>query len=91
MDTMNAIDRHLSSEAAPGNHHIIAGENPGGLLHAAARDGSQPGSDGWTLLVPPWLMAAMVPARRRASIAWCAGGFPARRSTPNAFHRRPNR
>jgi hypothetical protein len=58
MVTMNAIDRHLSSEAAPGNH-IIAGENPGGLLHAAARDGSQPGSDGWTLVLPPWLTAAM--------------------------------
>ena len=58
MVTMNAIDRHLSSEAAPGNH-IIAGENPGGRLDAAARDGSQPGSDGRTLLVSPWLTAAM--------------------------------
>jgi hypothetical protein len=58
MVTMHAIDRQLSSEAAPGNH-IIAGERPGGLLHAAARDGSQPGSDGWTLLVLPWLTAAM--------------------------------
>ena len=58
MDTMNAIDRHLSSEAAPGNH-IIVGENPGGLLDAAPRDGSQPRSDGRTLLLPPWLTAAM--------------------------------
>ena len=58
MVTMNAIDRHLPSEAAPGNH-IIVGENLGGLLHAAAHDGSQPGSDGWAVLVPPWLTAAM--------------------------------
>jgi hypothetical protein len=58
MVTMNAIDRYLSSEAAPGNH-IIAGENSSGLLHVVARDGSPPGSDGWTLLVVPWLTAAM--------------------------------
>ena len=58
MVTMNANDRHLSSEAAPGND-IIVGEIPGGLLHAVARDGSQPGSDGRTLLLPPWLTAAM--------------------------------
>jgi len=29
-------------------------------------------------------------ARRCSSIAWCAGGFPARHSAPNVFHRRPN-
>jgi len=58
MVTMNAIDRHLPSEAAPRNH-IIVDEIPGGLLHAAARDGSQPGSDGRTLLLPPRLIAAM--------------------------------
>ena len=49
MVTMNAIDRHLPSEAAPRNH-IIVDEIPGGLLHAVARDGSQPGSDGWAVL-----------------------------------------
>ena len=58
MGTMNAIDRRLSSEGAPGNDSI-AREIPGGLLHAVARDGSQPGSDGWTLPLPPWLTAAM--------------------------------
>jgi hypothetical protein len=58
MGTMNAIDRHLSSEGAPSND-TIAGEIPGGLPHAVARDGSQPGSDGRTLLLPPWLTAAM--------------------------------
>jgi hypothetical protein len=58
MVTMNAIDRHLSSEAAPGDDTIV-GEISGGLLHGVARDGSQPGLDGWTLLLPPWLTAAM--------------------------------
>ena len=58
MVTMNAIDRHLSSEGAPCNDTIV-GEIPGGLLHAVARDGSQPGSDGRTVLLPPWLTAAM--------------------------------
>ena len=58
MVTMNAIDRHLSSEAAPGDDTIV-GEIPGGLLHAVACDGSQPGSDGWVVLLPPWLTAAM--------------------------------
>ena len=58
MVTMNVIDRHLSSEGAPGND-IIVDEVPGGLLHAVARDGSQPGPDGWTLLLPPWLTVAM--------------------------------
>jgi hypothetical protein len=54
---MNAIDRHLSSEDASGNDTIV-GEIPGRLLHAVARDGSQPGSDGWALLLRPWLTAA---------------------------------
>jgi hypothetical protein len=58
MVKMNAIDRHLPSEGAPGNDAIV-GEIPGGLLDAVARDGSQPGSDGWTLLLPPWLTAAV--------------------------------
>jgi hypothetical protein len=58
MITMNAIDRCLSSEGAPSNDPI-PGEIPGGLLHAAARDGSRSGSDGWTLLVLPSLTAAM--------------------------------
>ena len=44
MVTMNAIDRHLSSEGAPGNDTIVS-EIPGGLLDAVARDGSQPRSD----------------------------------------------
>jgi hypothetical protein len=52
MVTMNAIDRHLSSECAPCNDTIV-GEIPGGLLHAVARDGSQPGSDGRTGSVAP--------------------------------------
>jgi hypothetical protein len=58
MGTMNAIDRHLSAEGAPSNDTIVS-EVPGGLLHAVARDGSQPGPDGWTPLLPPWLTAAM--------------------------------
>jgi hypothetical protein len=58
MVTINAIDRHLSSESAPSNDTIV-GEIPGRLLHAVARDGSQPASDGRTLLLPPWLTAAM--------------------------------
>jgi hypothetical protein len=52
MVTMNAIDRHLSSEGARGNDTIVD-EIPGGLLHAVACDCSQ------TLLLPPWLTAAM--------------------------------
>ena len=52
MVTMNAIDRHLCSEGAPCNDAIV-GEIPGGLLHVVARDGSQPRSDGRTLLLPP--------------------------------------
>ena len=58
MVTMNAIDRHLPSEGAPGNDPIV-GEIPGGLLHVMARDGSQPRSDGRTLLLLPWLTAAI--------------------------------
>ena len=58
MVTMNAIDRLLSSEAVPGNDTIL-GEIPGGLLHMVARDDSQPWSDGRTLLLLPWLTAAM--------------------------------
>jgi hypothetical protein len=58
MVTMNAIDRHLSSEAAPGNDAIL-GEIPGGLLQMVARDDSQSRSDGRTLLLLPWLTAAM--------------------------------
>jgi hypothetical protein len=58
MVTMNAIDRHLSSEAAPGNDPI-AGEIPGGLLHAVARDGAPPRTDGRMLLLLPWLTATM--------------------------------
>ena len=58
MGTMNAIDRHLCSEGAPGSDAIVS-EIPSGLLHALARDGLQPGSDGWTLPLPPWLTAAM--------------------------------
>jgi hypothetical protein len=57
MATMNGIDGHLSSEGA--GKDAIAGENPGGLLHVVARTGSQPVSDGWTVLRPPWLTAAM--------------------------------
>lgn len=58
MVAMNRNDRHLCSRGAPGKD-IIAGEIPGGLLHVVARDGSQPGSDGRTVLRPPWLTAAM--------------------------------
>ena len=58
MVMMNRNDRHLSSGGAPGKD-TIAGEIPGGLLHVVARDGSQPGSDGLTVLRPPWLTAAM--------------------------------
>ena len=58
MATMNRNDRHLCSGGAPGKD-TIAGEIPCGLLHVVARDGSQPGSDGWTVLPPPWLTAAM--------------------------------
>jgi hypothetical protein len=58
MVTMNRNDRHLCSGGAP-DKDAIAPEIPGGLLHAVARDGSQLGSDGWTLPLPPWLTAAM--------------------------------
>ena len=58
MVRMNAIDRHLPSEGAPGNR-IIVGEIPGGLLDAAARDGSQPRSEGRTLLLLPWMTTAI--------------------------------
>ena len=60
MVTMNPIDRHLSSEAAPGNDPIV-GEIPGGLLHAAARDGAPPRSDGRVLLLAA-AMASVSPA-----------------------------
>ena len=58
MVTMNGSDRHLSSGGAP-SKDSIAGEIPGGLPHVGARDGSQPRSDGRTLLLSPWLTAAM--------------------------------
>jgi len=58
MVAMNRNDRHLCSGGAPGKD-IIVGEIPGGLLHVVARDGLQPGSDGRTVLRPPWLAAAM--------------------------------
>jgi hypothetical protein len=57
MVVMNGIDRLLSSEGA--GKDIIAGEIAGGLLLVVARAGSQPGSDGWPALRPPWLTAAM--------------------------------
>jgi hypothetical protein len=58
MVTMNGCDRHLSSGGAPGKDGI-APRLPGGLLHAVARDGAQPGPEGRTLLRPPWLTSAM--------------------------------
>ena len=58
MVTMNGSNRHLSSGGAPSKDSIAPGVH-GGLLHVVARDGSQPGSDGRTLLLSPWLTAAM--------------------------------
>ena len=58
MVTMNRSDRHLSSGGAP-SKDSIAPAVPGGLLHVVAHDGSQPGSDGRTLLQPPWPTAAL--------------------------------
>ena len=58
MVTMNRSDRRLSSGGAPGKDSIAPGF-PGGLRHVMARDGSRPGSDGRTLLRPPWLTARM--------------------------------
>ena len=52
MVTMNGNDGHLSSGGAP-SKDTIAPAVPGGLLYVVARDGSQPGSDGRTLLRPP--------------------------------------
>ena len=89
MVTMNRNDRYLSSGGA--SKDTIAPGVPGGLPHAVARDGPQPRSDGRTLLLRPWVTVAMAPVRDRSSIAWCAGGFPARHSAPNVFQRRPNR
>ena len=56
--TMNGKDRYPSSGGAL-SKDTIAGRIPGGLLRVMARDGSQPGSDGWMLLLPPSMTAAM--------------------------------
>ena len=56
--TMNGKDRYPSSGGAL-SKDTIAGRIPGGLLRVVARDGSQPGSDGRMLLLPPWVTAAM--------------------------------
>ena len=58
MVTMNKSDMHLSSGGAPGKDSIAPGL-PGGRLDVVARDGSRPGPDGRTLLMLPWLTAAM--------------------------------
>ena len=49
---MNGKDRYPSSGGTL-SKDTIAGRIPGGLLRVVARDGSQPGSDGWMLLLPP--------------------------------------
>jgi hypothetical protein len=56
MVTMNGNDRHLSSGGAAGKDAVVLEIPP---PHVVARDGSQPGFDGWTLLLCPWLAAAM--------------------------------
>jgi hypothetical protein len=56
MVTINGNDRHLFSGGAPGKH-AVALEIPRPLM--MARDHSQPGFNGWTLLLAPWLAAAM--------------------------------
>jgi len=58
MVTMNGSDGHLSSGGAPSKDSIAPGVR-GGLLHVVARDGSQPGADGRTLLLAPWPTAAV--------------------------------
>lgn len=58
MVTMNGNDRHLCSGSAPGNDAGVP-EIPGGLPHVMACDGSEPGFDGRTLLLSPWVAAAM--------------------------------
>ena len=55
---MNGKDRHPSSGVAL-SKDTIAVRIPGGLFRVMARDGSQPGSDGRMLLLPPWMTAAM--------------------------------
>ncbi|MGY2908629.1 hypothetical protein [Bradyrhizobium sp. URHC0002] len=55
---MNGKDRHPSSGVAL-SKDTIAGRSPGGRLRMVARGGSQPGSDVWMLLLPPWMTAAM--------------------------------
>ena len=54
MVTMNGNDRYLFSGGAPGKH-AVALEIPRPLVMARDR----PGFDGGTLLLSPWLAAAM--------------------------------
>jgi hypothetical protein len=56
MVTMNGNDRHLFSAGAPGKR-AVALEIP--RAHVVTRDRSQPGFDGGTLLLAPWLAVAM--------------------------------
>ena len=58
MVTMNGNDTYRCSGGAPGTD-AIAPEIPGGLPHVVAHHGSQPGFDGRTLLLSPWVAAAM--------------------------------
>jgi len=61
--TMNGKDRYPSSGGAL-SKAAIAGRSPGGRLRVMARDGSQPGSDGRMLLLPPRVTAAMASGPR---------------------------
>jgi hypothetical protein len=58
MVTMNRNDRHLCSGGAP-DKDAIAPEIPSGLPHMVTCDGSQPGLDDRTPLLPAWVAAAM--------------------------------
>jgi hypothetical protein len=58
MVTKNGNDRHLSSGGGPGKDTVVP-EIPRGLPDVVACCGSQPGSDGQALLMPPWVTAAM--------------------------------
>jgi hypothetical protein len=57
MVTMSRNDRHLSSGGA--GKGAIVPVVLGGLPHVVARGGAQPGFDSPTLLLRPWVPAAM--------------------------------
>jgi len=58
MVTTNGNDRHLSSGGEPVKGTVVP-KIPRGLPDVVAWVGSLPGPDGQTILMPPWVTAAM--------------------------------